>query len=125
MPTKDFTQTIKHTLLIEKARLENDLKDIGHEDPKQPGRFAADYDESGGNSEDDNAAEVTNFADDQSIVSKLENELKDVNKALEAIEKGTYGICKYCKQEIDVKRLEARPTSTACIACKKLLTQEL
>ena len=35
------------------------------------------------------------------------------------------GICKYCDQPIDEKRLRARPTSGACISCKKTLTDEV
>ncbi|MSR85686.1 hypothetical protein EXS71_04630 [Candidatus Uhrbacteria bacterium] len=69
--------------------------------------------------------EVSEYADGLSIGSKLEAELRDTVKALAAIEKGTYGVCKYCGKEIDIKRLEARPTSSACIACKKTLTQEM
>jgi DksA/TraR C4-type zinc finger protein len=30
---------------------------------------------------------------------------------------GTYGICAYCGEDIDPKRLEALPTATRCILC--------
>ena len=125
MLTKTFLADIKQRLLDEKMRLEQDLADIGKKDEKKPGHFAVEFPESGGNSEDDNAMEVTAYADDLSIGTKLEGELRDVTSALVSFEKGTYGICKYCQQEIDLKRLEARPTSSSCIACKKTLTQEL
>jgi YteA family regulatory protein len=41
-------------------------------------------------------------------------EIANVNHALEAIEKGTYGKCEVCGQEIPVERLEALPTTTYC-----------
>ena len=125
MLTKEFLADIKQRLLEEKVRLEQDLADIGSKETEKTGHFELEFPESGGNSEDDNAMEVTTYADELSIGTKLESELRDVTNALEAFEKGTYGVCKYCQQEIDVKRLEARPTSSTCISCKKTLTQEL
>jgi DnaK suppressor protein len=41
-----------------------------------------------------------------------------IRKALLRIENGTFGICEKCEEEISVKRLEARPVTTQCIACK-------
>ena len=77
------------------------------------------------NSDDDNASEISEYADEISIEARLEAELRDVAKALGAVEKGTYGTCKYCGKDIDIKRLAARPASSSCIDCKKLLTQEM
>ncbi len=41
-----------------------------------------------------------------------------LNKALERIEDGTFGICRTCKRPIGRGRLEAVPTATQCISCK-------
>ena len=116
---------MRERLLEEKVRLERDLADIGKQDTNHPNTFEPEYPESGGNSDDDNATEVSTYADEISIIAKLETELRDTVRALESIEKGGYGVCKYCGNNIDVKRLEARPASSACIPCKKTLTQEL
>ncbi len=112
----------KELLLAEKQKLEQELSDLGSKDPA---KLDAAYPESGSNSEDDNAAEITEFADELSMEARLQSELKDVKQALEALEKGKYGICKYCGKPIDQKRLEARPASSSCISCKKVLTQEM
>lgn len=45
--------------------------------------------------------------------------LKKIEKALVKIEKGEYGICESCGEDIDVKRLEARPVTDLCIRCKE------
>lgn len=119
-----FVEQIKAKLEEEKARLERDLADMGFS-INERGEESLVYPESGGNSSDDNAQEVTTLADEMSIVEKLKGELKDTRKALDAMAKGNYGICKYCKKEISEKRLAARPTSSSCIECKKTLTQEL
>ncbi len=122
MLTKEFIAEMQARLEKDKRQLEADLADYAN---KQNGSYQAAYPESGGNSEDDNASEITAYADEVSLVDRLESDLRDTVKALESIEKGTYGKCKYCGQEIDQKRLEARPASSACISCKKTLTQEM
>lgn len=47
--------------------------------------------------------------------------LKKIEDAIERIDKGVFGICDRCGEEINIKRLEARPVTTMCIDCK---TQE-
>lgn len=44
--------------------------------------------------------------------------LHKIDKAIERIQNGTYGICESCGEEIGFKRLEARPVTTLCIDCK-------
>ena len=50
--------------------------------------------------------------------------LKKIDEAIDRIESGTFGICDDCGNEIDVKRLEARPVTTMCIECKTLQEEE-
>lgn len=45
--------------------------------------------------------------------------LEKIQKALERIEDGSYGVCEDCGEEISAKRLEARPETTLCIRCKE------
>jgi DnaK suppressor protein len=48
-----------------------------------------------------------------------ENKLiKKIKKALDRIEKGTFGVCEICGEDISIKRLKARPVTTQCIDCK-------
>ncbi|MBI2502892.1 MAG: TraR/DksA C4-type zinc finger protein [Candidatus Latescibacteria bacterium] len=42
-----------------------------------------------------------------------------LEEALQRIEAGTYGVCRTCKGAIGRARLEAVPTATQCIDCKK------
>lgn len=43
---------------------------------------------------------------------------KKLLHALEKIEKGEYGICEECGEDIRFERLKARPTAELCISCK-------
>lgn len=121
----DKIADFKQRLLEDEQRLIQQLDDLGKKDTNRPGHTEVEYPESGSNSEDDNAAEVTQYADSLSLEARMSSELKDTQDALKAIENNNYGICKYCKKEIDEKRLEARPASSSCINCKKILTQEM
>lgn len=50
--------------------------------------------------------------------------LKKIDEAIDRIDSGIFGICEDCGQEIDIKRLEARPVTTMCINCKTLQEEE-
>ena len=45
--------------------------------------------------------------------------LEKIKVALSNMESGTYGICTMCEEEIEFKRLKARPTTYMCISCKE------
>ncbi|MBC7386759.1 MAG: TraR/DksA family transcriptional regulator [Cryobacterium sp.] len=45
--------------------------------------------------------------------------LKKIEEALERIGAGTFGLCGTCEEDIELKRLEARPTTTLCVSCKE------
>src|SRR5476649_2452904 len=45
--------------------------------------------------------------------------IKKVDEALKRIEDGTFGECEECGEDIELKRLEARPTATLCVTCKE------
>lgn len=47
------------------------------------------------------------------------NRLRQINEALEKIEKGTYGICERCGGKISKSRLKAIPYTKYCIKCSK------
>ena len=49
--------------------------------------------------------------------------VRQIDRALERIEAGTFGTCANCGKEIPVERLEALPYATLCIDCKRLEEQ--
>lgn len=122
---QEFLVKMKQKLEEEKERLMMELSKFAHRNPQaKEADFNTDFPNMG-DKEDENASEVASFSDNLSLEEELEKALRDVESALKTFEKGKYGICKYCGQEIDERRLEARPTSTSCIQCKKTLTQEV
>ncbi len=45
--------------------------------------------------------------------------LEKIDRALAKLDKGEFGVCESCGEEISQKRLEARPETTLCIKCKE------
>ncbi|MCK5884592.1 MAG: TraR/DksA family transcriptional regulator [Bacteriovoracaceae bacterium] len=45
--------------------------------------------------------------------------VKKVNKALDKMKRGTFGLCEECDGEISFERLVARPVAEMCIGCKE------
>lgn len=115
---------IKEKLLDDKKKLEADLKQFTTKNKHNPDDYDANFPNLG-DKEDENANEVAQYSDNLTLERTLEKQLRDVNNALQRVDDGKYGVCKYCNKEISAERLEARPTSSACVECKKVLTQEL
>ena len=119
-----FIAKMKNALDQEKERLEAELNKFTKKNPNVDGDYEATYPEYGDKS-DENAQEISQYLTNKPLEMQLEKTLRDVKKALVNIDKGTYGVCKYCDNPIEEKRLEARPTSSSCVSCKKTLTQEV
>jgi DnaK suppressor protein len=51
------------------------------------------------------------------LASSLQDALAEVDRALEKVELGTFGVCENCGNEIPTARLEAMPTSRLCMDC--------
>ena len=121
--TPELLEKIKGILLEEKERFERELSQFAEKNPRVEGDYDAQFPEFG-EKDDDNAQEVEQYTVRKPLEISLEKTLRDVNNALERLDEGTYGICKYCGEPIDEKRLLARPTSSSCVSCKKTLTDE-
>lgn len=122
--SKEFLEKMEKTLHHEKMNLELELTKFSKKNIHSSDDYDATFPDYG-DKEDENAMEVAQYTTNKPLEISLENSLRDTDKALERMKKGTYGLCKYCKEPIDEKRLEARPTSSACINCKKSLTDEI
>lgn len=75
--------------------------------------------------EEDKYDEVDQASADveQSMRMRLRNRealyIKKVDEALKRIIEGTFGLCDECNEDIELRRLEARPTANLCISCKE------
>ena len=70
--------------------------------------------------------EVTDLREHEELTGEkalLDQEQKEIDKTMNSIKKGTYGICKNCGAKISKARLEAYPTADTCINCEKKLSK--
>lgn len=99
-----FLEKQKKLMLKERERIEEKIKKL----KKYP-----EY----GTDEEDNLQELTDYESNLSLDDQLEFLLKKINKALKAIEDGTYGQCSKCKTSIEHGRLEIMPYAELCVSC--------
>ncbi len=102
-------ETLKEKLLSEKERITN--KKLEQESYQLDKNELADP--------LDEASINTQTSHDIRFINRENFYLKKINKSLEAVSKGTYGLCEECDAEIGFERLNARLTAELCIACKE------
>jgi DnaK suppressor protein len=117
---KKVIEKIKKDLLAAKKQLSEDLKSFTNKDEHEKDEQHTSFPNYGDKS-DENVQEIDEYTTNLAKEQVLESALRDIDNALDRIANGSYGICKYCKQEIDEKRLMARPVANTCIACKTKL----
>jgi RNA polymerase-binding transcription factor DksA len=122
---KEILEKIKKDLLERKSQIENELAGFAKKDDHIKDNYRSEFpDYNTDNKEDENAGEIAEYTDNLSIEYSLETTLRDINKALDKIEKGNYGKCSYCGKEIPEERLLARPASSSCVDCKEKITSQ-
>jgi RNA polymerase-binding transcription factor len=107
------TTIIEKSLRDERARLVHQLEELG---AAETGDLRSDIDFGG--SFADAASVTAERTETLGLVESLKSQLDDVDRALNHIEQGTYGICDNCGEPISKTRLEARPASVLCVDCK-------
>ena len=111
---------LKEALIKKRDKIKSELMPFAKKNKNIKGDFETKFPDVG-YGEEDNATEVTMYEDDLGVEHPLELDLLAVNKALERMEKGTYGLCYNCgskSQAIDVRRLKAFPEAELCLKCE-------
>ncbi|MFA4942050.1 MAG: TraR/DksA C4-type zinc finger protein [Patescibacteria group bacterium] len=114
---------IKADLLKQKEQIKKDLADLARKDSHETDNRTTAFPEYG-YKPDENAQEISEYSSNVVTEKVLEDASGDIDGALKRIENGNYGICKYCQNPISIKRLQARPTASSCVACKTELQAE-
>jgi len=120
---KKLLKELKEKLEKERAALEKQLKTFATQDPHLKGDWNSKFPkfdgEFGGAALETAADEVEEYTTRLPVEFSLETRLRDINLALEKIEKGKYGKCENCGKEIDEKRLKVYPAARFCLRCQK------
>ncbi|MEJ2208610.1 MAG: TraR/DksA C4-type zinc finger protein [Anaerolineae bacterium] len=103
-------EVLRASLEEEQARLEAIIAQIEAEGGTNLGY---------GNHMADDASEAYEQAKELALRQNSEKLLVQVKEALARFERGTYGICQQCRQDIDPARLEALPYANLCLRCQQ------
>jgi len=117
----EFISTQRESLIKERDRLKEDLKNVAIYDESQ-GRYIPKYEEFNAGDVEDNAEaadETTVFGENIAVADGLIQSLTEVESALKDIDAGNYGYCENCKEHIPEDRLRAYPAAKTCIKCEE------
>lgn len=116
---KQTAEKFKQLLEQGKEEIEGQLEGFTKKDPHVKDDYDANFPDLGTHqSTDEMAQEVSLYETALPLEHALEQKLQDINGALEKINKGTYGICENCNEEIPIERLETKPEAKLCVKCK-------
>lgn len=111
------TNALRTRLEDERARLRVDLDGLAAE-IVDLGQSQAIEAGGAGNHLADDATDVMEQEKDLALRQNLEDRLRDIEQALDRMERGTYGICENCGRPIAPERLEVLPSARLCIECR-------
>ena len=113
------TERFRGILEEERRRV---LDAISYLHEETPGSLADETEEIVGNSDNHLGETATATLDreiDYSLEENSEQVLRSIDRALQRIHEGSFGICETCGQPISEERLEAIPYATQCIDCRR------
>ena len=105
-------QGLRATLEEERDSLRRQLVEFGH------GAKGLDYDHNFA----DSSQVTAERGENEALVNKLVEGLRDVEHALSKFGTDAYGVCETCGKAIAPARLEAKPEARLCIDCAAAAT---
>ena len=73
------------------------------------------------NDEGDHASANSDSLVESAIISQQQKELTEIERALDKIENGGYGVCEMCEEPIGFQRLKVKPHAIYCIDCREIV----
>ncbi|RDU64964.1 RNA polymerase-binding protein DksA [Helicobacter didelphidarum] len=61
---------------------------------------------------------------DDSMLTRNQSEIGEIESSLLKFEQGSYGICEMCEEEIGIERLQAKPHARFCINCREIFEKK-
>jgi len=77
-----------------------------------------------GDDDVDQANELVYRNTELEIISRESNQIKQIEKALDKIRKGTFGLCEICHMDIEENRQLANPVTCFCFSCQEELEEK-
>ena len=106
----------KQKLETEFALVDSELRTVGRENPDAPGQWepvVKDVDQTA-TEQDELADKFEELEENTDILNALQMRWRNIKRALQKIEDGSYGICEISGKDIELERLEANPAARTC-----------
>ena len=116
---KKTIDELKTKLQEQKKSIQKELESFARKDNVPKGDWETKYPNREDRYKDEEANEVENYDNLLPVEHSLELKLKDVEIALEKIEKGEYGACEKCGKKIEEERIRAVPEARFCVKHNK------
>ncbi len=113
-------QSVKHRLEAKREELQSNISRLTEAHPVPTDPIEA---SEGPNDFEDQAVDFLEIQKEQSLLVNEQALLTEVNRALQRIDEGVYGLCVVCGNPIPEKRLEAIPWAVRDVKCEQELEQ--
>ncbi len=114
---QEFISQRKNDLEKRRRELDEQLKKFAGQSKNSKNDWQTEFPKMNG-SDEDRGDEVEEYTNLLPVEYTLEDDLRDVNLALEKITKGAYGKCDRCHGEISEERLIIFPEAKTCNNCE-------
>lgn len=115
------TEYYKEKLEKELQIVEQELRSVATQDPKNPHNWEATETKmdvmSAAADPNEAADKQEEYTENRAITDQLEIRYNNIKHALVKISDGSYGICEISGKPIEPERLEANPAARTCKAC--------
>jgi DnaK suppressor protein len=108
------SKQIRARLEAEKKRFEDDLAQITKDHPTDERREGSPF-----GKREEEATESMELEKRLALEKRLKALLAEVDRAIQKMDAGTYGLCDICNTPIDPARMEALPQAILCINCRQ------
>ena len=116
--TEPQVKELKGLLLARRADLQAQMQ-------RNRANLAPAENTAGSVSQDENARLANQTREIDSVLTDLDlQELARIERALEAMDEGTYGECEECGCKIPFERLKVEPMTQHCVKCKEKLEKQ-
>ena len=105
---------IRATLEGERKRILEDLNQLKRSHPLDERREGSPF-----GKREEEATESMELEKRLALESRLNSLLGELDRALQKLDAGTYGICDICNISIDPARMQALPQAILCLSCRQ------
>lgn len=117
-PTKKEADEFRQLLITRRAQLQGDVNELEKE------AFSDETQHVSSNHLADSSFEQYEQEFNLSMIENETEELKEIARALEKIDLGTFGECEACGIDISIERLNVMPYTRICIHCRGKFEEE-